>query len=226
MAKIKFGMMMTDARGKLGGQVFSKNRAGAYIRTKVSPSNPQTSYQTKVRSNLAMLSSGWNALTASQISQWNSAVDAWQSTDVFGDIKKPTGKNLFVKLNLNLWNSNQDPVNSPPSKMELPNFTTLSVGIDTTSNEFMVSGMPLFADGKFQIEACAPVANGVNYVKNKFRVISYERRTQPGDFDIADAYIAKFGNAPANANIFFRVRAIGANGQASAPLIVKAYYID
>ena len=24
MAKIKFGMMMTDARGKLGGQVFSK----------------------------------------------------------------------------------------------------------------------------------------------------------------------------------------------------------
>ena len=42
MAKIKFGMMMTDASGKLGGQVFSKNRGGSYVRTKVTPTNPQT----------------------------------------------------------------------------------------------------------------------------------------------------------------------------------------
>lgn len=45
MAKIKFGMMMTDARGKLGGQVFSKNRSGSYVRTKVTPVNPQTTTQ-------------------------------------------------------------------------------------------------------------------------------------------------------------------------------------
>ena len=36
MAKIKFGAMMVDASGKLGGQVFAKNRGGAYIRTKTS----------------------------------------------------------------------------------------------------------------------------------------------------------------------------------------------
>jgi hypothetical protein len=49
MAKIKFGMMMTDARGKLGGHVFSKNRSGAYVRTKVTPVNGQTTAQTGVR---------------------------------------------------------------------------------------------------------------------------------------------------------------------------------
>lgn len=50
MALIKFGMMMTDARGKLGGHVFTKARNGATIRTKVSPANPQTSAQSLSRS--------------------------------------------------------------------------------------------------------------------------------------------------------------------------------
>ena len=55
MAKIKFGMMMTDARGKLGGQVFSKNKGGAYVRTKVTPSNPQTIAQTTRRALFAAI---------------------------------------------------------------------------------------------------------------------------------------------------------------------------
>lgn len=37
MAKIKFGMMMTDASGKLGGQVFSKNRG--FVRSYKSNAN-------------------------------------------------------------------------------------------------------------------------------------------------------------------------------------------
>src|SRR3546814_3353017 len=49
ISKVKFGALMTDARGKLGGHVFSKNRAGSYLRTKVTPVNQQTSYQTSVR---------------------------------------------------------------------------------------------------------------------------------------------------------------------------------
>ena len=49
MAKIKFGMMMTDASGKLGGQVFSKNRGGSYVRTKSTPVNRQSSAQMNVR---------------------------------------------------------------------------------------------------------------------------------------------------------------------------------
>src|SRR5690606_26146133 len=99
MAKIKFGMMMTDARGKLGGQVFSKNRGGSYIRTKVTPSNPRSSFQQAIRTLLSGFSQAWSSLTANQRSAWNGAVSNWSKTDIFGDIKNPTGKNLFVRLN-------------------------------------------------------------------------------------------------------------------------------
>lgn len=224
MAKIKFGMMMTDARGKLGGQVFSKNRAGAYIRTKVTPSNPQTQAQAQVRSNLATLSTGWNSLTADQIAQWNGSVEGWASTDIFGDIKKPTGKNLFVKLNLNLLNSAQSTIVTPPSKIELPALVDVDVDIALPAGTLAIDGLPVFADGVYQIEACAPVARGVNFVKNKFRVISYAAQATAGVVDVTTAYTNKFGSVANAGNIFFRIRAIGENGQAGVPLIVKANF--
>lgn len=222
MAKIKFGMMMTDARGKLGGQVFSKNRGGAYIRTKVTPSNPQTQAQAQVRSNLATLSSGWNSLTAQQIAQWNGAVNDWTSTDVFGDIKKPTGKNLYVKLNVNLLNSGQPTFANPPAKLDLPALVDIDVDVTTATDTLEIDGLPVFAEGKYQIEACAPVPIGVNFVKNKFRVISYETQAIAGVVDVSTAYINKFGAVGSAENIFFRIRAIGGNGQAGVPLVVKA----
>lgn len=225
MAKIKFGMMMTDARGKLGGQVFSKNRAGAYIRTKVSPVNPQTRAQVQVRSHLATLSTGWNALTASQIAQWNDAVEDWASTDVFGDIKKPTGKNLCVKLNLNLLNSGQPTIASPPLKMYLPALVGIDAVVTTANNTLMLDGLPVFESGLYQIEACAPVPRGVNFVKNKFRIISYVSQDAVDTVDVSSAYIARFGSVENAENIFFRVRAIGENGQAGVPLIIKAAFI-
>lgn len=222
MAKIKFGMMMTDARGKLGGQVFSKNRAGAYIRTKVTPSNPQTTAQAQVRSNLATLSTGWNTLTAEQITQWNSSVEDWASTDVFGDIKKPTGKNLYVKLNVNLLNSGQSVVATPPAKLELPALVGIDVDVTTATNTLVIEGLSGFSNGLYQIEACAPVPRGVNFVKNRFRVIAYEAEASPTPIDVSTAYLNKFGSVANAENIYFRIRAIGENGQAGVPLIVKA----
>jgi hypothetical protein len=49
MAKINFGQTVNDARGKLGGTVFSKNKSGAYTRRKVTPANPRTVAQSRVR---------------------------------------------------------------------------------------------------------------------------------------------------------------------------------
>lgn len=222
MAKIKFGMMMTDARGKLGGQVFSKNRGGAYIRTKVTPSNPQTQAQAEVRSNLGGLSASWNGLNPQQIAGWNGAVDDWTSTDVFGDIKKPTGKNLFVKLGLNCLN-NGLPVNtSVPEKIILPPLSEVSATLNNVTGALTIADLPIFEDGVYQIEATPPVPQGVSFVKNKFRVIASHAQSTAGDFTATTAYTAKFGSAIGAQKIYFRIRPIGENGQAGTPIVIQA----
>jgi hypothetical protein len=93
--KIKFsGIGVVDGRGKLNGTVFSRNRSGAIARVKVTPINPNTAAQAAARSLLASLSQGWRGLSQAAILQWNNAVSDYQTTDVFGDLRTPTGKNL------------------------------------------------------------------------------------------------------------------------------------
>ena len=67
MAKIKMTAIVADMRNKLNGSVFSRNRGGAYIRTKVTPINPQTAAQVQARSLLTSLSQGFRSLSQAQI---------------------------------------------------------------------------------------------------------------------------------------------------------------
>lgn len=114
MAKVKFGMMAVDMRNKLGGQVFSKNRGGAYIRTKVTPANAQTSFQTAVRAILTFFAQSFRTLTAAQILAWNNAVSDFTGTDIFGDVRTPSGINLYIRLNANLAKVGEPAISDPP----------------------------------------------------------------------------------------------------------------
>jgi len=59
MAKIQFSAVVGDARGKVGGNVFTKGRSGAVLRTKVSPVQPRSSFQRAVRSGFTAESKAW-----------------------------------------------------------------------------------------------------------------------------------------------------------------------
>ena len=223
MARIKFGMMMTDARGKLGGQVFSKNRAGAYVRTKVTPSNPRSLSQMSSRSILGSLSVMWNNLTLSQVAAWNAATADWQKTDIFGDLKKPTGKNLFVQLNKNLKQSGQPIVTDVPAKVEIPiiSATAAVVDISDTSITFTnLTSVP--ANVKLQISATPAIPNGQNYVTNKLRVIGYLNSGAITGAGVWSMYVSKFVTLTNAERIFIELKYIAANGQASVPLKLQA----
>ena len=100
--KAKFGAIVVDGRGKIGGHVASKNRSGSYFRTKVTPVNPQSARQSAVRATLSSFSASWRGLNQNRRDAWNSAVGSFTKTNVFGDTVTPTGKNLYTALNANL----------------------------------------------------------------------------------------------------------------------------
>jgi hypothetical protein len=222
MAKIKFGMMMTDARGKLGGQVFSKNRSGAYVRTKVTPTNPQSAFQSAVRALFALISASWSTLTAAQRASWNGAVSDWATTDVFGDLKNPSGKNLHQRLNQNLGNTGQTLINTAPAKVTLPEdvITAAPIGIAATS--LALTGASTSADVVVQVFATPPLSQGTTFVKNRLRQIYFEVGDSYSATDAYAAYVAKFGAPTAGDNIFVAARYVGPNGQASPLQTVKS----
>lgn len=220
MAKIKFGMMMTDARGKLGGQVFSKNRAGAYVRTKVTPVNPQTALQQEGRELLGSLSQQWGLLTQAQIDEWNQAVDEWKTTDVFGDIKKPTGKNLFVKLNMvrKRYFPAELVLQVPPIKQALDIYVPTLVEFNAT--QVLITMNEQLGSGEhFLIRYTQPLSRGVSFVKNKYRVLgTRDTESNTGGAGNVQIVIDKtdlpidFTQAVGN-NIHFEVQAVVETGQ-------------
>lgn len=226
MAKIKFGMMMTDARGKLGGQVFSKNRSGAYVRTKVTPVNPRTTDQQANRSLLGSLSANWSALTEAQRNAWNGAVASWQKTNVFGDLIKPTGKNLFTGLNKVLLQ--QFPAESmllvPPAKVEFPAFVLVSASVDISSGNFTIQlGGSVEVGKTYQVRATSGVSLGTSYVTNLLRGIGSAFTSGAGNvLTITTQYANKFGIVPENSAVFVEVRQVGDNGQLGVPKVISA----
>lgn len=228
MAKIKFGMMMTDARGKLGGQVFSKNRSGAYVRTKVTPVNPRTTDQQANRSILGSLSANWSTLTEEQRASWNAAVESWQTTNVFGDLTKPTGKNLFTGLNKVLLQ--QFPANAmlllPPAKTEFPYFRLLSASYDPSNGAFVIQldgDAPI--GSTYQVRATGGISVGTTYVTNLLRGIGSAFTSTTGNvLTITTQYADKFGAVADGNSISVEVRQVAENGQLGVPQVVKANF--
>lgn len=191
--KIKFGSIVTEGRGKLGGQVYSRNRSGAYVRSKVTPSNPQTARQSVIRSFLAQLSTGWRNLTEAQRDAWRGAVDNWKRTDIFGDTVTPTGKNLYTQLGVVMLNIGETPLNTPPVPEAIvePEIATLS--LDIGSGTFDIELSSVETNQSYVVLATAPQSPGAAYFKNKYRQIEVFDGGSGTTLDIDSSYQAKFG---------------------------------
>lgn len=228
MAKIKFGMMMTDARGKLGGQVFSKNRSGAYVRTKVTPVNPRTADQQSNRSLLGSLSANWSGLSDAQRSAWNGAVDSFQKTNVFGDLTKPTGKNLFTSLNKVLLQAfpSSAMLLLPRAKVDFPVFLLSSATYNPVTGAFRIQlGGDVAVGATYHVRATGATSVGTTYVTNLLRGLGRAFTSTTGNvLTITPEYLAKFGLVSAGNSISVEVRQVANNGQLGVPQIVKANF--
>lgn len=210
MAKVKFTAIVADMRGKLAGTVFSKNRGGSYARTKVTPVNPQSAAQTEVRSLLASFTQGFKALTQSQIAAWNTAVANFQSTDIFGDLKSPSGINLYTKLNMNLSLAGASNIVTPPipSTVEglILDATVCYSSPATLTIQSALAAVP--AGHELIIEATPQLSPGKNFVKSEFRVIGTRSAATAFPITATIDYTDKFGAPVAGQKVFVRVKTI------------------
>lgn len=216
--KMKFGALVVDGRGKIGGHVASRNRSGAYLRTKVTPVNPATLYQVAARALLTSLSQGWRALTQAQRTAWDAAVSDFAGTDIFGDLKNPTGKNLYTRLNANLRNAGQSLISSPP----VPSGAELALAgalVITNGGAKTVAYTGATAASTVQVWATAGQSPGKKFVKSEYRLVTIFTGGDPSPVDIATEYEARFGEPAVGSKVFVQLRCVnndtGETGQAT-----------
>lgn len=211
--KTKFGAIIVDGRGKIGGHVASKNRAGSYLRTKVTPVNLRSVAQTGVRNVFASFAQGWRGLTEPQRIAWNAAVGDYASTDVFGDIKLPTGFNLYQRLNNNLQQIDVAALTLPPlpEAVAVVAIGTLSIaaGLATMSLAYTPSAG---TKTSVKVWATAPMSAGKSNAQGRFRLISTFSGETVSPANIKAAYVAKFGSVGiAGQKVFVKLEAVNEN---------------
>ena len=224
MAKIKFGAFLVDMRGKVNGTVFSKNRGGAYARTKVTPSNPQTSAQNLVRSRLTGFSQGWRALSQAARDAWNSAVASFPRTNVFGDAKILSGHQLYIGLNSQLAAAGQTAITAPPLPTGAPAITSITPTAAETLQVFTLAYNPdpVPADTSLIVEATEQVSPGKSNLNSLYRQIEVVAAAAASPADIAASYIAKFGALVAGQKIGIRTRFVNdLTGEVSGPVTAQ-----
>lgn len=227
MAKIKFSALVSDMRNKLNGSVLSKNRYGSYMRNKVTPVNPQTSFQQNARAVLSALSSGFGDLTEPQRKGWRDLAQNLPFTDIFGDPKILDAKSLYVKLNANLQKVGESIINTAPVKVAVPsvelsnmNFT-LDGGV-LIQAEFEINPDTLPADTALVVYATPGLPAQRNFVKNQFRFIG-TGTPAAGEVDIVSIYRDRFGDPQQGTKVSLRVALVSTTtGQQSIPTEISA----
>lgn len=226
--KIKFGAMVVDGRGKVGGQVASKNRGGAYLKNKVTPINPRSSAQLGVRATFTSLSQGWRSLTATQQAAWRAAVVNFNKKDIFGDLRNPSGSQLYSRLNLNILNANGAQINVPPALSVTPAVVnaTITAAAGTPALSIVFTPAPVPAGIAYVIEATAQLSQGKNFVRNQFRKINVLAPAAVSPNNALATYTARFGALTAGSAIFFRFTAVvlasGIKSQSTVTRVVVA----
>jgi hypothetical protein len=190
-----------DMSGRLGGNVFAKNKYGYYIKMFKAPSNPRTDYQQNIRAFFASASRQWQALTDAQRTNWDS-IAATYSYVKGGVSFSLTGFNFFVKLNRNLQDIAQ-------SFYEDIQRSTLITPPDMSGSTVDVVTTPGLEDISLNIPAALDVnTKAIVYATpvlkasrkpdfKQLRVITTIDHSFISGGSIKVAYIAKFGAMPA-----------------------------
>lgn len=192
--KAQFGAIVTDGRGKIGGQVMSKNKSGSYLRTKVTPVNRQTSAQQASRSRLASISQAWRGLTVAQRTAWNNAVGDYARTDIFGNLRNPSGFTLFQRLNNNLSAIGVALLSSPPVLRPVATVASADMAYITNYPAFefaTVDNVPATSAAVFL--ASPPMSQGISPSINLCSVIKVRPAGSGYSYDMTTDYSAKFG---------------------------------
>jgi len=195
MAKILYSAIVAAGSGKVGGNVLSRNRYGAYVRTWVKPVLSTTTYALAAKARLSAATQAYQGLTQAQKNAWA----AWaQGNPVQGSLGMPqvlTGHAAYVGLHCRALLAAETPLADPPITTGPEALTTLTMTGDIGAGAFglVYTPTPLQATEELWIRSCVVSSTGIFYVENLLKHIEESAAAQASPYDFQTALVARIG---------------------------------
>lgn len=218
MAIIQLGVTLSEMSGALGNVVALKlPNSGNVLRERITPFNPNTSFQQDARSNLADAARYWgDTLTQAQRDGWDTYADSNPVPGKFGGTVKLSGADWFARCNVNLVNSggaigDQATAPASPAPAAASGMTINSLSVTTFTMQW-----PTGDGATYHAWATPSLSAGRQPQDSDFRLItSAALGSDPQAADIYTPYQNRIGTPVAGRRIGARIYQISSEGLSS-----------
>lgn len=184
MARVEYGVIITDIIGSIGGITFQHNRSGKIARlrpeTHKNPSLAQTERQVKHTGILY----DWQQLSGAQQTDWNDFADLHTKENMFGDTKKLSGLNWYESVNLSRDLIDLPNLITPPAYLLPCAVPAYTVTINQSKIEINLTAPFDTTDNALLIRATNPIPNTTINFRGQWRFITYEDTGMINNIDI------------------------------------------
>lgn len=205
--------------GSVAGVTSSRNRFGQYRRTRAIPVNPNTTFQSAVRTRFAALTAGWSALTAAQRAGWASLASGITRTDALGQQYTMDGAQCYVSNNMVILDGAGTILSDAPAKVSPVALLTAVVTTTGGTLSLAYTATPLATGVKLHIFASPQRSQGRMF-EGDFRLIHVSAAAATSPANILSAYVSRFGTPVVGNKIFFSCQT-SISGFVSGPLMTS-----
>jgi len=226
MATIKFGAIVTDMRGKLGGHVFQKGNQSRVMKTSTSPRQNRTSIRNVQQLILDTIRNQWRNLTTAVRNDWSIASQQFYFPSTFGDKIILSGYQLYIKLwmaYLRAGYSSTIAVNNLNPNVDY--FYMSKTEIDNTLEVLDHIGVGLESGNRFVYLTALGSSLGATPNISKFTYLRSASVPTSASENTYNSLEVKYGDLNTEPVIWIAVFQVNKSGFASSPAIIKATYV-
>ena len=96
MARIKTGSIVSDISGKVGTEIYSRNKGGPYVKNWAAPTIPFSTFRDQARNALKDANTAWNNSTESQRVSWSNFSDQFLKSSFYDGYRKIDPRSAFI----------------------------------------------------------------------------------------------------------------------------------
>lgn len=209
MATAKYGAIITDIKGSVGGTTFKGTRAGAVLQNKIThaPAGAASGKITKADAgrainNFSTITRAWRTIPTDAQLAWNSFAPSYPFKNKFGEDYTASGFQCFVSLNQNIITVNGTILEEPPDLETIPPTPDYTVQIDIGGGTITVNYDNDNTDWYFVIYMTRPLPDGKQPNKRDYRLVAVITTNGSVSEHINEQYTKVFGSVDWGGNIF------------------------
>lgn len=207
MARLKFGAIITDSRGAIGGQQIKGTAFGTVLMTRGNPTNRRTTLQQNNRASVGEISAAWTRdLSDSERIDWTALGATQTHTDTWGTTYPLGGATLFTRLNVKRLAAGLSMLTTAPSDQVVTSPLTATGSISAGPTlEVAYTTAPSPTNHRVRIYGARQQSAGTSTAQARYKLLKISAASPSSPIDITAEYETAFGPIIAGRKIFIQL---------------------